>query len=124
VIDVIVWLNEFGITPPWVVLSVFFIAVFGVGRLARLITYDAFPPMVWWRLKWAKLTAKPDGSEGKWEKLFTCYWCLTPWLMLIALVVLGLSWDTLWLALVWLGFLGWFALSYVTSMVVDRDERD
>lgn len=117
--DVISWLDSQGLTPPWTILSVLVIAVFGVGRLARLITYDDFPPSVWWRMTWAKIT-----DDGKWTKLFTCYWCLTPWLMLGALAVLGLSWDIPWLAVVWLAFFGWLALSYITSMIVNRDERD
>lgn len=123
-IDVIAWLDSYGVTPPWTILSLLVIAVLGVGRLARLITYDVFPPSVWWRTTWAKATANPDGTEGKWEKLFTCYWCLSPWLMLLTLVVLGLSYDTLWLAWVWLAFFGWLALSYLASMIVNRDERE
>lgn len=118
-IDIIAWANELGITPPWTVLALFFIIVFGVGRLARLITYDAFPPSVAFRNRWAEIT-----NNGPWEKLFSCYWCLTPWITLVALVWFVLAWDVEWAAIAWVAFWGWLAIAYLTSMVVNRDERD
>lgn len=123
-IHILTWLNSYGFAPPWDLLLVVAIGILGVGRLARLITYDAFPPSVWWRKTWAGVTAKPDGSEGSWEKLFTCYWCLTPWLVLVAGVALYIAWDVLWLAVIWLVFFAWLGISYVISMIVNRDERD
>lgn len=119
-IEVIAWLDaELGVTPPWVVLALVVIIVFGIGRLARLITYDDFPPSVAVRIFWSRLT-----DDGPWAKLVNCYWCLTPWLMLVSIGVLVLSWQIPWLAIAWLAFHLWFALSYATSMLVNRDERE
>lgn len=89
----------------------------GAGRLTRIITYDTWPPATKFRIWWAKVT-----NDGPWVKLFTCFWCLGPWVTLAALgwYVAGLY--VWWLALSWWAFWGWLALSYVTSMIVARDE--
>lgn len=118
-IQIIAFMNELGLTPPWTLLGLFFIAVFGVGRMARLITYDAFPPSMAIRTRWAEIT-----RDGPWAKLFTCYWCLTPWIMLVALIWFVLAWDVAWAAIAWTAFWGWLAISYLTSMLVNRDERE
>jgi hypothetical protein len=92
------------------------VAVLGVGRLARLVTYDDYPPTIAIRIWWHRLT-----NDNGWAKLASCFWCFTPWAMLVALVWFWLGYGT-WVELVWWAFWGWLAISYVTSMVVARDE--
>lgn len=89
-------------------------AVLGVGRLTRLITYDDYPPTVWFRRWWIQRVTRGNG----WGKLADCLWCAAPWLMLPCLawgVFTSFQWP-------WWAFWGWLGLSYVTSMVVARDE--
>jgi hypothetical protein len=93
------------------------VAVLGVGRLTRAIVHDDFPPSVWWRITWARIT-----HDGPWAKLFQCWWCLSFW---ISLVCVGwfLLWDVapffLWS---WWIFWGALALAYASTMVLVRDE--
>jgi hypothetical protein len=89
----------------------------GVGRLARVITYDDFPPSIKVRIWWDKLT-----HDGPWSKLVHCFWCLTPWLMLFALAWFVAGIYVTWLAWAWAIFWGWLALSYITSIIIARDE--
>ena len=103
--------------PWWLVVAVAVI-VLGVGRLARIITYDGFPPAKWLRARWEKLTAKHED----WGDLMFCPWCLTPWLYLLAGGWFASTFYVELLAWAWWLFWGWLALSYVTSMVVARDE--
>ena len=117
--QIIAWLSTAGIDIGWIVLSAIAVAIAGVGRLARIITYDAFPPSVWWRKTWAELT-----NDGPWEKLFSCYWCLTPWIMLVAIAWAVVAFDVFWLAVAWWAFWGWLGISYLSSILVNHDERD
>jgi len=94
-------------------------AVAGVGRLARIITYDDFPPAVWWRTRWSGWT-----KDGPWAKLFTCYWCLSPWLMLIAILWYWWGLENIYVGVAWWAFWGWLALSYLAAILVNHDERD
>lgn len=101
----------------WLALAVVVLIV-GVGRVARLVTYDKFPPAAAVRSWWAKRTEKRDD----WVLLLFCQWCFTPWAMLV-----GIGWFFLTLlhpfwAWSWWLFWGWMALSYLASMVVARDE--
>jgi hypothetical protein len=100
---------------PLVILTIA-TAVLGVARLARAITYDLFPPFVWWRNAWTRLT---DGTD--WPKLFSCWWCISFW---IALVCVGWwvgSFYAAWAAWSWWIFWGSLALSYLAPMVIVRD---
>lgn len=94
-------------------------AIAGVGRLARVITYDEFPPSMWVRNTWAKIT-----KGGSWMKLFFCFWCLTPWIMLVSMAwfIAGYLWNVDGLIVSWWLFWGWLGLSYLSSMLVARDE--
>lgn len=93
------------------------VAVLGVARLSRIITFDAFPPAAWWRQKWVNWT---DGTG--WQLLFTCWWCLSCWVALacIGWWIAGLY--VAWVALAWWIFWGFLALGYVAAMVIVRDE--
>jgi hypothetical protein len=94
------------------------VAIAGVGRLTRAITYDDFPPSIWWRMRWATWT-----HDGPWTKLFTCYWCLSPWIMAVAIGWYLLGLLVLWIAIAWWLFWGWLALSYLAAILVNHDEQ-
>lgn len=96
------------------------VAALGVGRISRIIIFDAFPPAVWLRIWWD--TRVPETNP--WRKLMHCPWCLTPWLMLLALGVFVAGWFVLWIAIVWWALLGWLAVSYVASIIIAYDEKD
>lgn len=92
------------------------VAVLGAGRLTRVITYDDYPPSVWVRNWWRKVT-----RDGGWSKLASCFWCASPWVMLVCMGTGLISFNQAWEPVWWL-FWGWLALSYVTAMVIARDE--
>lgn len=105
-------------SPWWVTLLVAVpILVLGAGRLTRVIYFDAFPPTAWLRSKWDLLTEKSD-----WNLLMHCPWCLSHWVIAggLAWFALGFAWPILWP--IWYVFFGWFALSYLTAMIIVRDE--
>lgn len=90
------------------------VAVFGVGRLARIITYDDFPPAILARSYWDRLT-----RDGSWAKLAHCQWCATPWIMAVCLLwgyFSSLNWT-------WWVFWGWLGIAYLASIVIGRDEQ-
>jgi hypothetical protein len=101
----------------WV--AAFAIGALGTGRLARAIYHDDFPPSIWFRIQWDKLT---EGSS--WNMLFHCPWCVTHWIAALCLgwFILGIFWVPAMIA--WWVFFGWFALSYVASMIIVRDEPE
>lgn len=88
-------------------------AVLGVGRLARVATHDPFPPAIWLRMRWDRLV-----KDGSWSKLAHCFWCATPWIMLVCIAWGALS-SFHW---TWWAFWGWLALSYLAAIVIARDE--
>ena len=96
------------------------VAALGVGRLARIIIFDDFPPAVWLRIWWDIHVVETN----PWRKLLHCPWCLTPWLMLAALGVFVAGWFVPWLAIIWWAVLGWLAVSYVASIIIAYDEGD
>lgn len=94
------------------------VAVIGTARVARIATYDDFPPAMWLRQRWVDMT---DGTG--WQNLATCFWCATPWLMLLTVgwFLAGLLWVP-WLTVAWWIFYGWMALSYLASQYILFDE--
>lgn len=103
-------------TLPLILLTVA-TAVLGVGRLTRAITYDDFPPSVWLRRKWVALT---DGTG--WQSWLTCFWCFP-----FGVSIVCVAWWVGGHYVAWLGWAWWltwspFALAYLTSMLVARDE--
>lgn len=105
---------------PWLVIAYSIIAVVGVGRVTRLVTYDDYPPTVAIRSWWNRLT-----RGGGWAKLAYCLWCFSPWAMLVCLawLLIGLG-TTPWIVIAWLLFWSWMALSYLAAILVRRDEPD
>jgi hypothetical protein len=105
-------------TLPYILLHVA-VAALGVARLTRVIVYDDFPPAMWWRETWVRIT-----NGNAWAKLFLCWWCLAFW---VALACIG-WWIgglyALWAAWAWWIFWGALALGYLAPMIIVRDEPD
>jgi hypothetical protein len=105
--------------PNWLVLALaILVAVLGVGRASRILTYDDFPPAMWLRMKWDWIT-----RDGSWGKLLRCQWCATPYIMAVCVAWFFLGQTILWVAGAWWFFWGILALAYVASMVIVRDEE-
>lgn len=89
------------------------IAVGAAARLTRLVVEDEYPPMVWIRMQWDRVT-----RDGGWSKLAHCGWCASPYM---AALVLGvgylLDWPTWWYAVT-----AWLAASYAAGWIVYHDE--
>lgn len=102
-------------TQEIVVLAAVIVCTLSAARLTRLITQDSFPPAVWFRIKWDDIT-----GESGWNTLLHCHWCMAPWMVL----PLG-AWG--WLSnlhVSWWVFNLWLAVSYIASMIVERDEKE
>lgn len=93
------------------------VAVFGVGRLTRVIVHDDFPPAMWWRDTWRKMT-----GDGPWSMLFLCWWCLSFWVALFCIGWFIAGYYIVWIAWTWWIFWGALAVSYAATMVIVRDE--
>lgn len=108
-------------TNPWLIIAALAVAVMGVGRLVRLITYDDYPPTIAIRSWWVDRVTQHNG----WSKMLTCLWCFAPWAMLVALAwfAVGVLWVP-WILVAWWIFWGWLGLSYLTSIIVRRDEPE
>lgn len=107
------WLNS-----PWIFLIGAFVAVVGVGRVNRLVTYDDFPPAAWFRQKWTNIT-----KGGKWGKIAFCIWCLSPYAAAFAIgwLIVGLL-VAPWIVLAWWIFWGWLTIAYLASILTYFDE--
>lgn len=104
---------------PLVLLAAAVASVLAVARWTRLVTSDTYPPMVALRQRFRAAV-----SYGPWEDLVVCPWCHAPWPMLVSLLWAwfgGLDPESWSGGLWWLAHL-WFALAYLASMVVVRDE--
>lgn len=106
----------------WV--GAFVVGALATGRIARAIYYDAFPPSAWLRARWDDLTTDAKGEPGSWNMLLHCPWCITHWIAgaTVAWWIVGLFVP--WVAVAWWVWHGWWALSYVASMIIVRDEPD
>lgn len=101
----------------WQAVLALIVAVVGSARLTRVITYDDFPPAVWWRIKWAEIT-----HDGPWVKLFTCSWCFAWYAVLLAIGSFLISFLHPALGWAWWIFWGSLAMAYLASMWVYWDE--
>jgi hypothetical protein len=113
IFDMPVWLHFLLAIP---------VAMFGVGRLSRVVVYDDFPASIKLRIWWGRITSRENGEDGPWTKLLNCFWCFTPWLTLVAMIWFALGTQFDWVAWTWWLFWGWLGLSYLTSMLIARDE--
>lgn len=105
---------------PLLVIAAVLVAVVGIGRVVRLITYDDFPPSIWLRSKWNWLV-----KGGEWRKIVTCLWCASPYVTAICMgwFFLGLFVWTPLLVAWWIAW-GFAGISYLSSILVRRDEPD
>lgn len=103
-------------TDPWILALAIVTLILGVGRATRILTYDAYPPAAWLRIKWAELV-----RHGDWAKLATCFWCASPYVTAVAMVHGTLVYGT-FLEWTWWAIWGWLALSYAAALVLARDE--
>lgn len=101
----------------WIALLAIVVGVVGVARLTRAVVHDDFPPFVWWRIQWARIT-----NDGPWDKLFNCWWCLSFWVALTCIgwfLLIDVHVFFLWS---WWIFWGGLALGYLATMLIVRDE--
>jgi hypothetical protein len=98
---------------PWpTLLAAFTVGVIAVARLTRLVVDDDWPPMVWFRRKWDRLT-----ENSTWSVLVECYWCVSPYIAAVDIgwaILANLHW-TWWLVN------GWLAVSWLASYMCFRD---
>lgn len=96
------------------------VLILGPARLSRIVTHDKFPPAAWLRQKWTDWVVAHNHES--WGPLLFCFWCFTPWVVLVAIGWFALSFLAAWIAWTWWLFWGWLALSYVASIVMAYDE--
>lgn len=96
------------------------VLVLGVGRFSRVVTYDNFPPAEAVRSLWTRLMVR--WNKPAWDTLLRCQWCFTPWAMLAAGGWYVTSIYVEWLAYPWWILWSWLGISYLTSMIVARDD--
>ncbi len=82
------------------------------ARIFILIAVDDWPPTVWLRIQWDKIT----GEDTSWSKFLTCLWCLPPWIIAVNIAAGWLS----GMHPVWWVLNVWMASSLATSWVVDK----
>lgn len=104
----------------------FFINVFAVARLTRLVVDDDFPPVMDLRARWYKLWTDKDGNlsgrRAMWAEGLDCAFCVSFWIALVN----GLF---AWLSFNGDGKLDWwwwvpnliFAGAYLAAMINKRD---
>lgn len=94
----------------------FILGVIAVGRAARLLVFDDFPPTKAVREWYTKKVT------GKWEGLFLCPFCLAPYLAAgdLAWYLLAEDWvvDAWWIVNIWA------ALSYLAAILVAYDQPE
>lgn len=110
----------------------FVVGSIAVGRAARLVTHDAYPPMQWLRHHWVVWTESQTDATGSarrrerrtwligWSPLLTCPFCFAPYA-----AAADLTWWLLaegWWADAWWVVNVWAAVSYVAAIIVLRDE--
>lgn len=105
-------------TPfEWVAIAI--VSSVSTARLTRLLTFDTFPPSIWVRMQWDKVT-----KDGSWSMLAHCGYCFGLW---AAAFVLGwgywCDWSGTWGTLWWL-FNGWMAVGYTAAIIMVNDGDD
>lgn len=88
------------------------VTALSVGRITRLVTWDTFPPSVWFRTKFDDLT-----KGGSWSVLVHCGYCFAVWAA-FGVVLWGYwsDWNAFW----WI-INGVLAASYVGAIVMAND---
>lgn len=97
----------------WVAVAL--VTITSAARITRLLTYDEFPPSVWVRMQWDKLT-----HDNGYALLVHCGYCASFW---ITLIVLGVGELTDYHP-VWWFVNGVFGASYLAAILMSRDGDD
>lgn len=98
----------------WVVATL--VGVVSVARTVRFLVYDEMPPVIWFRTH--VLARYKEDSD--WSKLWTCQYCMAPYLSAGMLAWAWLSdLNTTWWVIngVWAG-------SYIAAILVSYDQPD
>jgi hypothetical protein len=109
---------------PLLIVAAAIVAFVAVGRAARLLTHDDWPPAARVRAWWINKTEVRGGWRAEWSGLFTCPFCMAPYLALGDLtwvVLAGVEPDGFW-SNAWWFVNGWAALSYAAAILVAYDE--
>jgi hypothetical protein len=96
------------------------IGVISVGRTARLLIFDEFPPVEAVRVR--LLARFPEDS--KWSKIMECPYCQAPYLAAGLFLWAWLSWDHETAMHVWWVANGIWAASYLAAILVAYDEPE
>ncbi len=96
------------VTEILYIIAAVVVGVLSTARLTRLIIEDSWPPVVWLRMQWDRIT-----DHGPWYDLVECPWCLAPWLVAPNLTLAVVT-D---LHPVWWIINGWLAASLATSWI-------
>jgi len=100
--------------PWWIWVLAIIVGTVSVARTARLLVWDAFPPVEWLRLKFFVAV-----GDSPWRKLGECGFCLAPYLaagMITWALISDLHW-TWWLINIW-----WGLVSYGAAILVSYDQ--
>ena len=100
----------------WTDITAFVVGVIAVGRAARLLVFDDFPPAEAVR-KWYV-----RHSSEAWSTLFLCPFCLAPYL-----AAGDLAWYFLagnWVVTAWWLVNLWAAGAYLAAIIVAYDQPD
>lgn len=97
----------------WVAVAV--VTILSTARITRLVVFDHWPPSIWLRMTWDRLT-----HDGKWSTLIHCGYCFAVWAGL-GVVLWGyfVDFNTIW----WV-VNGWLGASYAAAIVVAFDGDD
>jgi hypothetical protein len=102
----------------WV--AAFVLATVSSARITRLVTWDAYPPVAWLRVKWDARTENSD-----WNLLLHCGYCFS---LYVVLLVMGTAWLSIHLTgdihLAWWLVTGWLTISYLAAICMAYDGDD
>lgn len=97
----------------WMAIAV--VSVISTARITRLMTWDVFPPVVWLRIHWDRLT-----RDGSWTPLLHCGYCFAVW---AAAFVVGWGYVSDWNVVWWL-FNGGLSVAYLGAILMAFDGDD
>lgn len=92
------------------------VATLSVGRTARLLIHDTFPPVAWLRARIIGLYK----DDSDWADLWDCPFCMAPWLMVGMVGWAEVSDLNGWW---WLINAAW-ACSWLAAIVYAYDQQD
>lgn len=112
---------------PLTLLTAVVVGTIAVGRAARLVTSDAYPPAQAVRLWWINATEVRGAGTWRegWAPLATCPFCFAPYAAAVDLTWAlwsGLTWGGVTWGSAWWVVNVWAAVSYLAAMLVARDE--